>query len=56
MGHDSAAYANQLNDLHRVMRNALEMPTSRLDQAINLLADIRDTLKEIKEQTNAQQQ
>lgn len=45
--HDSAAYWNQLNDLNRTIRSSLEPQASQVSQIVNILADIRDTLREI---------
>jgi 5-methylcytosine-specific restriction endonuclease McrBC regulatory subunit McrC len=47
MTHDSAQYWNQMNDLNRTIRSSLEPQSSQMSQMVNILADIRDTLREI---------
>ena len=47
MTHNSAQYWNQMNDLNRTIRSSLEPQASQMSQMVNILADIRDTLRDI---------
>jgi hypothetical protein len=55
MTHNSAQYWNQMNDLNRTIRSSLEPQSSQMSQMVNILADIRDTLREIQKRIDDEQ-
>jgi Txe/YoeB family toxin of Txe-Axe toxin-antitoxin module len=47
---DSAAYSNRLNDISRLVYDALKPQQKRIDELSTILIEIRDVLKEMKDQ------